>query len=246
MCTPGRMAFFFACLLVPATWQEAQTSAFTALTIPDSQRTTVVNRFGGLPLAFEANLGQTDSQVQFFSRGPGYSVFLTPTGAVLTLRPSAASARRPGAVLSMELLGADATTTAAGEGGLPGTSSYFIGSDPTKWRTNVPRYARVRYAGVYPGVDLVTSGSQQQLEYDFVVQPNADPRVIKLGITGASALRLDRGDLVLTSAAGNVRMRSPHIFQQVAGTQRHIDGGYVIENGHEVSFRVAGTTAGGR
>jgi hypothetical protein len=65
---------------------------------------------------------------------------------------------------------------------LPGKSNYFIGNDPTKWRTNVPNYAKVKYANVYPGVDLVYYGNQGQLEYDFVVQPGADPRSIQLAV----------------------------------------------------------------
>ena len=39
--------------------------------------------------------------------------------------------------------------------GLPGVTNYFIGSDPAKWRTNVAGYAKVKYEGVYPGIDLV-------------------------------------------------------------------------------------------
>jgi len=65
---------------------------------------------------------------------------------------------------------------------LPGKSNYFIGNDPKKWRTNVPNYAKVKYANVYPGVDVVYYGNQGQLEYDFVVQPGADPRQIVLDV----------------------------------------------------------------
>jgi hypothetical protein len=42
--------------------------------------------FGRMPLYFEANEGQTDQAVQYLARGPGYTVFLTPTEAVLMLR----------------------------------------------------------------------------------------------------------------------------------------------------------------
>src|SRR5271170_1431998 len=46
------------------------------------------NAYGELPLAFEANQGQTDSAVRFLSRGEGYQLFLTKQEAVLTLRQS--------------------------------------------------------------------------------------------------------------------------------------------------------------
>jgi hypothetical protein len=82
----------------------------------------------------------------------------------------------------MKLVGSNPHAKVSGLEELPGKSNYFIGTDPKKWRTNVPNYAKVKYAGVYPGVDLVYYGNQGKLEYDFVVQPGADPRSIQLAI----------------------------------------------------------------
>lgn len=42
-------------------------------------------QYGHLPLYFEANEGQTDPQVRFVSRGRGYSMFITPREAVISL-----------------------------------------------------------------------------------------------------------------------------------------------------------------
>jgi len=102
--------------------------------------------------------------------------------------PCAAPARIPSpeslapAVLRMKLVGASPHAQVSGLEELPGKSNYFIGNDPKKWRTNVPNYAKVKYANVYPGVDLVYYGNQGRLEYDFVVAPGGDPRSIQLGI----------------------------------------------------------------
>jgi hypothetical protein len=82
----------------------------------------------------------------------------------------------------MKLVDANAQAKVSGLEELPGKSNYFIGNDPKKWRTNVPNYAKVNYANVYPGVDLVYYGNQGKLEYDFVVQPGADPGSIQLAI----------------------------------------------------------------
>jgi hypothetical protein len=51
-------------------------------THPDThvQRVSIVENYGRVPLAFEANQGQTDPQVKFVSRGPGYGLFLTTSG----------------------------------------------------------------------------------------------------------------------------------------------------------------------
>ena len=56
---------------------------------------------------------------------------------------------------------------------LPGKVNYFIGSDPERWRADIPTYAKIAYREVYPGVDLIYYGNQRLLEYDFVVAPGA-------------------------------------------------------------------------
>lgn len=57
-----------------------------------------------------------------------------------------------------------------------GTTNYFIGNDPQKWRTNIHPFGKVQYKDVYRGVDLVFYGNQRQLEYDFKVAPGVNPR----------------------------------------------------------------------
>lgn len=134
----------------------------------------------GLPLSFELNSGQADPRVRFLSRGNGYTLFLTKDEAVLAMQEA------EGSLLRMNLVGASAAAKVVGLDELPGKSNYLIGKDPKKWRTRVPNYAKVRYEGVYPGVDLVYYGEQGgQLECDFVVAPGADPRAIALTIAAA-------------------------------------------------------------
>src|SRR2546430_4743264 len=171
----------------------------------------VSEAYGKLPLHFEANRGQTHRDVRFLARGAGYSLFLTPTEAVLTLikpeplarQPAARGSSRPrgpvtGVVLRMTLAGANPDPRVTGLEELPGKANYFIGNDPAKWRTNVPTYAKVRYREVYPGIDLVYYGNQRQLEYDFVVAPGADPKRIVLGFQGAERLEINaEGEFVL-------------------------------------------------
>ncbi len=240
----------FYCLLL-LTCARGQTVAPATHPRTPAQRATIVEGYGRLPLTFEANQGQTDPQVKFVSRGAGYNLFLTTSEAVLTLRrasrrePNSPRAKAPpqeekSAVLHVKLVGANATTTeVSGKDELSSKSNYFIGNDPKKWHTNIRQYASVRYANLYPGVDLVYYGNQRELEYDFVLQPGANPDAIRLGIEGASKLRLDRGDLVLSSPGGDVRLRRPYTYQEVNGTKREVSSHYVMNRKHEVGFRVA-------
>src|SRR5207302_9333365 len=55
--------------------------------VPQATKQHLVETYGKLPLSFEANVGQTSSQVEFLSRGQGYTLFLTRhTETVLVLR----------------------------------------------------------------------------------------------------------------------------------------------------------------
>jgi hypothetical protein len=70
------------------------------------------------------------------------------------------------AVLAMKLAGANSRARVEGLERQAGNSSYFIGNDPSQWRTNVPNCAKVRVDDVYPGIDLIYYGNQRELEYD--------------------------------------------------------------------------------
>jgi hypothetical protein len=210
--------------------------------------------YGKLPLRFEANQGQTGSPVRFLSRGKGYTAFLTAGGLVLSLRPSqpvpvqpmskvAATykSRRPvNATLQFKLLGAARNPTVTGEDPQPGKVNYFIGRDPSKWHTNVPTYARVRYKNVYPGIDLVYYGNHRQLEYDFAISPGAEPGRIQLEITGASQIELDaEGNLVLQTGSGELHFQSPVVYQESHGLRVPVAGAYVVNDPTHVGFHVA-------
>jgi hypothetical protein len=227
----------------------------------DAARVRAVEAYSKLPVRFEPNQGQVDSRVRFLSQGPGYTLFLTSTEAILVLPPS--HARKPGAVredssaMAMRLIGANSASQTFGLEELEGKSNYFIGSDQSKWLTNLPNYARVRYRKVYPGVDLVYYGSQQRIEYDFVVSPGGDPRTIKLaferedreltnGIYRAAPLRINRnGDLLVSLHGSEIRLHKPTAYQLSKGRattdgndQQLIDAHYVLRPNGQVGIRL--------
>jgi hypothetical protein len=189
--------------------------------------------YGRLPLAFEANRGQTDPSVNFLARGEGYALFLTPNEAVVKLQDGATGSD----VIRLQLVGAEPAPPASGRDPLPGTSNYLVGADPNRWRTGIANYAGVEYRGVYPGIDLVYHGNQGQLEYDFDVAPGADPGAIRLRVEGASSLALDpQGNLVLHAAGGDLVQHAPVVYQDVGGVRRPVAGRFVLEGGDQVGF----------
>jgi hypothetical protein len=230
--------------------------------VAPAARSRVQASYAALPLAFEQNQGQTDSQVKYVARGDGYTLFLTTRDAVFSLhshshprvgstagRISMSEAKTfsgersvrddPNAVVRMQLSGENSHATVEASGELPGTANYFIGNDPSKWRQNVPRYARVSYQNVYPGVNMAFHGAQRQLEFDFVVAPGADPQPIGFHFTGARSTKTDEsGDLVVSSTAGDVLLHRPVAYQQQNGAQQAVDARFVLKADNQVSFEL--------
>jgi Bacterial Ig-like domain (group 3)/Beta-propeller repeat len=216
---------------------------------------SLLQAYGQLPISFEANAGETASQVQYLAHGSGYALFLTSTSAVLSLENSgtnAANASKPpttvmrsapttvtGLALRMNLVGGNPNAAVLGLDKLPGTSNYFIGNDPSQWHTGIANYTKVEYQNAYAGVNLIYYGNQQQLEYDFVVAPGADPGSIRFAVQGADSLSIDdKGNLILHTAIGDVLEHAPVIYQDIGGVRQAVAGQFVLLGNKEVGFQI--------
>lgn len=227
----------------------AGSTILARLAAPDATtKARVVEAYGKLPLSFEANRGQTVDQVRYLARGPGYTFFLTPTEAVMALKnrqparsDESQETGEPGrSMMRMKLVGGNPNPQITGSDPLPGTSNYFIGNDPKKWRTNIPHYRKVHYHTVYPGIDLVFYGNPRQLQYDFIIAPGADPETITLAFEGTDRLEIDAaGNLILYIPGGQVIQHPPIVYQDVKGIRQPVDGHFVLRERQEVGFQVA-------
>jgi hypothetical protein len=188
-----------------------------------------------LPLSFESNRGQTDSRVQYLSRGPGYNVFFTKEETVLSLKDTAAS----NAVVRMKLVGGTNAGIAHPSDPLSNTTNYLIGNDSSKWQTDVAQYTKLRYENVYPGIDVVYRGEQKQLRYDFIVKPGADPHAIQLAFQGADKISINKdGDLELTLNGKTLVTKKPYTYQEDGGAKKEVASHFVMKGG-QVTFDIA-------
>jgi hypothetical protein len=245
-----RQSLFLMVLVVFANCAVAQTGREAKGSQPRLRESSGYDK---LPLSFAANVGQSDSRVKFLAGGRALSLFLTADEAVVILKkPSTVNAirqagasrtppnrsdRLSGDTIRMRLVGADATSQVVGTDELPGKANYFLGNDPSKWRTNVSTYSKVKYEGVYPGIDLVYYGNQGQLEYDFVVSAGTDPSSIGVRFNGTDKLKIDgNGDLLLS--AEGLRFQKPLMYQESAGVKKEIEGRYELAADNTVHFAV--------
>ncbi|MFZ0138302.1 MAG: SBBP repeat-containing protein, partial [Candidatus Sulfotelmatobacter sp.] len=201
---------------------------------------------GQLPLIFEPNQGQADPQVKFLAHGAGYSLFLDANSAVLAMQTapsspsSSASAVQPSEqFVRMKLVGANPAATLAGADALPGKSNYIIGNDPQKWHSGIPQFGGVRYARVYPGIDLIFYGNRGRLEFDFRVAPGGDPSQAEMQFEGANKLGLSGGDLILTGEdAGGLRLQAPQLYQLDGDRHVPVSGRFVLRAANRVGFEI--------
>lgn len=197
-----------------------------------SNEAKIAQSFSNLPLSFEEHRGQANSDARFVSRGPGYTLCLTPSESRFALRDRQSS-------FGLKLIDSSPDPTVEGVEVLPGKSNYFIGNDPSQWRTDVVNYSRVRYRAVYPGVDLIYDGQQGRLEYDFVVAPRTDPKQIRFDLADAGQIKIDElGNLVFAAGEATLRLRKPTIYQVIEDRRQVVEGGYHIDQESQISFEI--------
>src|ERR1017187_3151384 len=188
---------------------------------PDAALSQAKTALGRLRLRFEANRGQWDPTVRYAARSNGYALLLTAGGPVVAFSGSQR--------VDIKMLNSNRAARIEPLDQLPAHTDYFMGSR-AHWHTDIPNYSRVRYGAVYPGIDVAYYGNPSRLEYDFVLQPGADPRDIRLQSRGPGHLRnTAEGDLAFDAAGTRMLQDKPLIYQQngPGGARRQVQGRYV-------------------
>lgn len=191
------------------------------------------------PISFEPNKGQTDGRVKFMARGTGYTLYLTQEAAEFSFENREfRTARQQQKSLIMTLIGANADTKLTAKGELPTKSSYFLGTDPKKWHTGIPNYARVTVEKIYPGIDVTYEGTHGWLQCHFLVAAGARPERITLAISGAKDAHIDsEGNLVLRTDQTELRLRKATAYQTVDAKKRLVNVSYAVNKG-QINFVV--------
>jgi hypothetical protein len=214
--------------------------------------------YGSLPLVFIENRGQAPAGVKYYQQGPWQSLAFTRQEIRLTLagqkRPGKKSGvpqavghqaltARQAQVVRLEPVGMSRAVRL--EAGQPreGRVNYLLGHDPARWRTNIPTYGTITYRNAYPGIDLMFYGNGQQLEYDIIVRPGADPNRVKFRYAGVQRLEVTpAGDLAIHLPSGSTLLqKKPQIYQEIAGQRVPREGKFRLHANvvdHLYSFQV--------
>ena len=238
-------------------WRAAAISLGVAVIVAQARAVEVpkqqaLDLYASVPLAFTLNEGQVSEQVAFVAGGGGATIFFTPEGTTFLLSRqkrevvSARQGKMPGMLafehgpwmdvetrrrelyaLKVRFVGANPNPEIIGEDRLPWDNNYFIGNDPSRWRTGVPNYRKIRLRNLYDGIDLVYYGNNKRLKYDFVVESGADPSQIVLAYEGAEDLGLTpEAELEVQTPLGKLVERKPYAYQVVNGETLRVDVSY--------------------
>lgn len=187
-----------------------------------------------VPLSFEPNVGQAPVGSDFVASGGGMSVAISADAAAVALYSSTSQAAGQTSVVRMRLLNA-ASVAPSAEKPLNAHVNYLIGNDRSKWHRNIAQYGQITYRNVYPGVNLVYGGGDQ-FEFTFGVAPGADPSAIILSFSGAERVYLDRGDLVVSTPAGDLREHAPVAYQDMASGRVRVSSSFDMLSSSTVGF----------
>jgi hypothetical protein len=188
-----------------------------------------------LPTWFETNQGQADASARFIGRFPGYDAFFTGTESVLVLRNSPKTQPDHGSTVLRLRFVDSSVPSVEGVEPLPFRSNYLRGADGAV--VDVVNYARVRYRGKYPGVDVEYYGREGLIEYDVIVAPHADPAMVKMRMVGADSVqRSADGSIRIVTASGDLNIRQPFAYQEIDGERRKVEVSLVLDQDGTIGF----------
>ncbi len=197
----------------------------------------VTSRFDHLPLVFVENRGQTDARVAYYVQGKDKSLYFTPEGITIALR-----GKEGRWAVRLEFVGADRVCP-VGEDVSPTVISYFRGPR-TQWKTGLRTFRRIAYRDLWPGIDLVCTGSLDRMKYEFRLAAGADPRRIRLAYRGASVALDAEGRLAVETPAGGFFDDRPVSWQEVDGRRVEVETAFAIREAPPGESRAYGFRLG--
>ncbi len=216
------------------------TSDFSAFV--EKQRVQLVSYLERLPLYFIKSDGQFERDVIFYGIGVKNGIFFAEDGVYLALHSKQDNRKEVAEIVRIAPLNANKKFEIRGEEANEAKMNCFIGNHHKSWKKTLSAFGKIRYKGVYNGVDIIFYGKSGNLEYDIVIKPGADISKISFEVCGIKELSLKDGGIVAKLPSGKtVFQRKPYIYQEIEGNKVEIDGSYRVkkENGkHIFSFDI--------
>jgi Beta-propeller repeat len=165
-----------------------------------------------------------DAPNRFLVQVPGTSAVFTPSGVEFHTGGDVLRAKFQGGNDAPRLEGVDPM----------GSANFMLGQDPRAWRMGLQTHSKVRYANLYPGIDLIYSGIDGRIKSEYRVAAGADPG--KIQVRYSADLSIDAEGRL---HAGNLIEAAPEIFQDSASGRAAVAGRYRLLNARSAGFEVS-------
>ncbi|WP_191284423.1 DUF7948 domain-containing protein [Luteibaculum oceani] len=106
--------------------------------------------------------------------------------------------------------------------------NYLKGNNPENWASNVRAFPEIAYKDLYPGIDIVLRGRDNELKYDFVIAPGAHPERIKMKIDGFDGLKIIDNKIHLNHPEINIVENIPLSYQIIDGDTVQVKVNYTL------------------
>jgi hypothetical protein len=195
-----------------------------------------------LPFLIIKNNGQSDINATYYIKAKKYLIYFTKDEIIYhALKALPHRQRYTGlfrnkkdrplthTTFTLKPLGTNNETRLISGERLPGRVNYLIGRNPKNWHTDIPIYKEIVYKNLYKGIDLKIYGTNNRMEYDFIVSPHADPSKIHIACNGIDTLKINKaGDLIINTSLGEIRHLEPIIYQNIRGKKHIIEGSFKL------------------
>jgi muconolactone delta-isomerase len=190
------------------------------------------------------NEGQWDERVLFSAPGYFGTTWITKDGQLLHVAVKKEECKGKACpsknwVISERWVGGKVQAI-KGEEELPTKVSYFIGSDPSKHRSNLSTYRYVSLGEVWSGIEVKLKATQKTVEKLFYIKPGADPSKIVVQVDGANGLKLSKdGEIIIQTTLGELKLSKPVAWQEKDGKKLPVEVSYKLIGKDRYSFVVA-------
>lgn len=224
------------------TFTNANTKGFINTTKSNVNKLTKQNN--KLLLNFEKNIGQVDNNIDFIIHSNASIMFLSATKLNFIFDQANSNNNlndkknntKLDSQLTMELVNANSNAKTIALEKSVTTTNYLINN---KSQINIENFTKIKYESIYKGIDIIYYGNEKQLEYDFIVAPNANPNLIKLAFSEATNLIINQqGDLIINVNGQIIYQKKPDIYQYINGNKKSIKGNYKLSESNQISFQI--------
>ena len=117
--------------------------------------------------------------------------------------------------------------------------NYFLGKDPSKWKTGIHPSLAIDYNGLYPGIDMHVYSDKSALKYEFFIAPGANPENIRVTYEGEDAISLKNGNIIIKTSVGDITEMKPYAYQYTEKGRKEVPCRYRLK-GKTISYDLYG------